>query len=451
MKREQKRRQRDAAFPHVRWTADVPIKYEADVAVIGGGIAGVCAACAAADSGASVTLVERFAAAGGVLTTGGVANFSGDTRGLGSIFDEILADLDKFHALGPLRDSPHDTKEQVFDHEILSLVLQEMLLRRKIRLLLHTRFVDASTSGNRITEIILCGASGPEALRAPVFIDCTGEGQVAYAAGYSTMKGRDSDGLTLAMSMMAFIRHVLPEEITSNALRNTGKNKIVPYAASQIPDGWLSAIKRKEDLPMVSVWPNGPRSNALKIKIPGCDSTDTESLTQAEIRGRRRFIQVIDYFQRVENQPWIIDHLSPIIGIREGRRIAGDYLLTLADVQAGRKFQDGVARGTWYLDAHSSDDDKRSYEVDLEDMGVPPYQIPLRALIAADGENLFMAGRCLSADYMALSSARVSPAGGMMGQAAGIAAAIAASGDGNARKVSAEKVRRIVTERGAVL
>ena len=293
MKNERSRKQRDSDWPAVNWSAKVPVRYQADVAVIGGGIAGVCAACAAADTGASVVLAERFGAVGGVLTTGGVANFSGDTRGLGAIFDEILADLEAFHALGPLRDSPHNTKEQMFDHEVLSLVLQELLLRHNVKILLHTRFVDVVLSDRRISEAIVCGASGPEALRAPVFIDCTGEGMVAYSAGFTTMKGRDSDGFTLAMSMMAFIRHVLPEELIDESLRNAGASKIVPYGYPQVPDGWLDRIKRRDDLPMVSVWPNGPRGNALKIKIPRCDSTDTESLTEAEISGRARSSQLV--------------------------------------------------------------------------------------------------------------------------------------------------------------
>jgi hypothetical protein len=107
----------------ISWSRKVPVRYEADVAVIGGGIAGVSAACAAARSGARVVLVERFAVTGGDLTVGGVANFCGETKGQGEVFDEILADLDRFHVLAPYRGA----NTRVFDHHILALVLQELL------------------------------------------------------------------------------------------------------------------------------------------------------------------------------------------------------------------------------------------------------------------------------------------------------------------------------------
>lgn len=434
---------------YVDYERSIPVRYEHDVAVVGGGMAGVCAGCAAAASGASVVLIERFAVAGGVLTTGGVANFSGDPRGGGEVLDEIRSELKRYHALGPLRDSPHNTKEQRFDHEVLALVLQEILLSRGVKLLLHTRFVDAVARDGKISELIVCGQSGPEAVRAPVFIDCTGEAQVAHAAGCETMKGRESDGKPLAMSMMGFVRCVEPEELNDPDRRYSWRDTFIEYSPYQIPEGAFGPIGSEDDLPPVSIWPNGPRSLALKIWVAGgYDSTDTESITGAEIRGRRELAHVLDYYQRVEKRPWILDHCSPIIGIREGRRVVGDYVLSVEDVRAGREFPDGVARGTWYLDVHSPDD---THPVNRDERGVPPYQIPLRSLIVRDGQNVLMAGRCLSADSLAQSSARVSPTGAMMGQAAGIAAALAAREGKTIRQVDPQKVRAVVLERGGIL
>jgi len=416
----------DTPLPEVSWSRRIPVRYEADVAVIGGGIAGVSAACAAARSGASVILVERFAVTGGNMTTGGVANFCGDVQGQGEVFDAILRDLT---AWGAIR-----LPKTVFDHEILAIVLQEMLLRRKVKLLLHTRFVDVLAKDGRIGECVVCGPSGPEALRAKVFIDCTGEGEVAHRAGFATMKGRPEDGLQLPMSVMTFVRHVDKKR-----------------ARAQLPDGWFEPCKAKADLPMTSPWPNGPGSTALKIKIPMFDSTDTESMTAAEVRARRRMMEVLDYFQRVEGKPWLLDHCSARIGIREGRRIVGDTVLTVADLRAGREFHDAVARGSFYLDGHKPDDDKRTYILSEKDMQVPPYQIPFRSLVARDGRNLLMAGRCFSADQLALSSARVSTTCAMMGQATGIAAAMAAARGCEPRKLDYADVRRLVVERGARL
>lgn len=415
---------RAAGPAEVAWRRKVPVRYEADVAVLGGGIAGVSAACAAARSGASVVLVERFAVTGGVLTAGGVANFCGRLDGQGEVFDEILSGLRSFGALDG----------RIFDHEILAVVLQELLLRRNVRLLLHTRVVDARVRRSRISECIVCGKSGPEAVRARQFVDCTGEADVARAAEFETMKGRPGDGLQLPMSLMWFVRAVSNED-----------------RRRQLPEDWPRRIETSEGLPMTSVWPNGPGEHALKIKIPMFDSTDTDSLTAAEVAARRRMLEVLDYYQRVEKRPWLFDHCSPTIGIREGCRVVGEYVLTVDDLRAGREFDDAVARGDYALDAHQPDDDKRTYVLDEKQRQVPPYQIPLRCLIARDGRNLLMAGRCFSADQLALSSARVSTTCAMMGQAAGIAAALSVKMGCDAKDVDPAGVRGIVEQRGAIV
>lgn len=416
-----------ASNEEIIWTRKVPVRWETDIAVIGGGIAGVAAAAAAARSGARVLLVERFAVTGGMLTVGGVANFCGQMTGQGEVFDAIVGGLRAWNAIG------HE-KPSVFHYETLAIVLQELLVKRKVKLLLHTRFVDAREENGRITEIIVSGKSGPEAVRARQFIDCSGDADLARAVGFATLKGRPEDGLQLPMSMMYFVRHVAGEA-----------------PGPWLPEGWFNPVRREEDLPMTSVWPDGPGGNAIKIKIPMFDATDTEGITAAEIQGRRRMWEVMDYHQRVEKKQWILDHCSPNIGTREGARIVGDYVLPVADLRAGRAFDDGVARGTFYLDGHKPDDDKRTYILPKEELEVPPYQIPLRSLIARDGQNLLMAGRCFSCDQLALSSARVSTTGAMMGQAAGIAAAMAVGKGCDVRDLDYAAVRNIVEERGALL
>lgn len=412
----------------IHWSRNIPVRYEADVAVIGGGIAGVSAACAAARSGARVILVERFGVPGGVLTTGGVANFCGQLHGQGEVFDTILAELRAFQALG------EGNRGSVFHYEILAVVLQELLLRRKIKLLLHTHFVDARVETGFIRECIVCGASGPEALRAGQYIDCSGESVLARAAACEVMKGSGESSYQLPMSMMYFVRHVAPGT-----------------AVPDLPHSRFKPIETAADLPMTSIWPDGPGGNAIKIKIPMFDSTDTESLTAAEIQGRRRMLQVMDFHRRVEHRPWRLDHCSPMIGIREGCRIVGDYVLTVDDLRAGRAFDDGVARGTFCLDGHKPDDDKRTYILPEDELAVPPYQIPLRSLIARDCRNLMMAGRNLSADQLALSSARVATSASMMGQAAGIAAAMAVQNGCEVRNLKPARIREEVIARGGKL
>jgi len=415
----------------VSWQRRVPVRYEADVAVMGGGMAGVSAAAAAARSGASVILVERFAVTGGLMTTGGVANLI-EFQGKGEVLDQIVADLRSFGAIGCSyrgRQWPG-----VFHPEILALVLQELLLRRGVHLVLHTRLVDVRVRSGRVTECLVCGKSGLEAVRAKQFIDCTGDADLARYAGFETVKGRPEDGLQLPMSVMYFVREV-------------DGDKAIP----QLPDGWFDPVRASADLPMTSLWPDGPGSHALKVKIPMFDSTDTESLTAAEVRARRRMMEVLDYYQRVEKRPWRLDHCASIIGIREGCRIVGDYVLNVDDLRAGRAFDDGIARGAFYLDGHKPDDDKRTYILPKDELSVPPYQIPLRCLIARDGTNLMVAGRCFSADQLALSSARVSGIASMMGQAAGITAGLCTLRGCDPRDVDAVEVKSIVVERGGEL
>jgi hypothetical protein len=149
----------------------------------------------------------------------------------------------------------------------------------------------------------------------------------------------------------------------------------------------------------------------------------------------------------------VVQHLHhpPLIGIREGCRVVGDYTLALEDLRAGRRFDDAVARGTYYLDGHKPDDEKRTYILPKDQLKVPPYQIPFRSLLVRDGKNLLAAGRCFSADQLALSSARVSTTCSMMGQAAGIAAALAAQRRCDPRDLDPREVRKIVESRGAEL
>jgi hypothetical protein len=292
--------------------------------------------------------------------------------------------------------------------------------------------VDVSQKEGIISECIVCGKSGPEALRARVFVDCTGEAEVTHTAGFETVKGRPGDRCQLPMSMMGFVREVGESEI-------------------QVPNGWFGSIGNKKDLPMVSVWPNGPAGKALKVKVPMFDATNTQSMTAAEIHARRRMMTVLDYYQRVEGRDWRFDGCSAQIGIREGRRIVGDYILTVGDCRAGREFGDAIARGTFYLDAHKPDDDKRTYVLGESERQVPPYQIPFRSLIPRRSRNLLVAGRCFSADQLALSSARVMTTCSMLGQAAGIGAAMSVAQNCEPRSLDLLKIRKAVESRGARL
>ena len=394
----------------VAWNRRVPVRWEADVAVIGGGIAGVSAACAAAEAGAKVVLVERFAICGGDLTSGGVASFCGRMDGNGRTFDEIVANLKRWDSIGQPR-------AEIFDHEILAIVLQELVLRHRVKLLLHTRFADVCVEDGRISACILAGFSGPEALAARQFIDCTGGGDVARTTEFEVMVAEES----LPISMIYFVRE--------------GRE-----GGPHMPDDWPTTGK---DLPRRSVWPNGPGEKANKQWLFKYSSIDTETMTAAEIAIRRTVMER-HAADLTSGKKWRYDHYSPIVGIREGCRIVGDYVLTVEDLLNGRSFDDGVAVGTYQLDNHIPG-------APMAYKQIPPYQIPLRSLVARDAKNLLMAGRCFSCDQLALSSARVSTSASMMGQAVGIATAMAAARDCDVRDLDPGEIRKAVEDRGGKL
>jgi len=274
-------------------------------------------------------------------------------------------------------------------------------------LLLHTRFVDVLCEKNALTHVIVAGKSGIEAIKAKMFVDCTGEADVVHAAGCETMKGRASDGLQLPMSMMYFLR-------PAGWFR---KARLVPRG--YFP--WKPLVSA-EELPMTSLGFHGFGGRSVKVKVPRFDATSTDSLTRAEVQARRKGMQVLDYYQHVKRKRWELDHFASIIGIREGRRVVGEYVLTVDDLRAGKEFEDAVAVGSYPLDAHEPGDDKRTYILPKDQLGVPGYHIPLRSLIPRGMDNVLVAGRNLSADQLAMSSARVMTTCAMMGTAAGIAA-----------------------------
>jgi hypothetical protein len=405
-------------------------------------------------------LVEQYAILGGTATTCGVGSFCGETTGQGEVFDDIVEGLERLGAIAAYQ--PYEDMEaRPFDHQVLPLVLQELALGAGVELLLHSRLVDVEYADNAIQQVVIHGKSGLEAIDAKFVIDCTGEADVAKAAGLPTMKGRDVDEARLPLGLMFFMRDVGHEMLAP-----------LPLGCSKLED---------EDLPMLGTFPEegGPVADtcgkaeaaiahrrrreapggilpklAVKMKVAGYDPTDTRQLSAAECFARRRMFAIVHYLQGAAFPTYELDHAAAQIGIREGRRIRGEYVLTEEDVRLGRSFRDGIALGRFYLDAMDPDTDKRAYLPNSQGEVLsqpPPYHIPLRSLIPAGAKNVLAAGRCLSADQMALASARVMTTASMMGQAAGIAAAMGADRDVDATSIDVKRLRGILIDKGANL
>jgi len=440
---------------------ELPVIADTDVLVVGGGMAGTSAAIAAARQGARTLLVERHAILGGATTAGGVGSFCGETTGQGEVFDDVVHRLSQLDAIASYR--PYGEMEaRAFDHQILPLVLQELALESDVKILLHVWGVDVEYVDGLMKHVVVQGKSGLQAIRPRFVIDCTGEADITHAAGLPTFKGRDSDQAQLPMALMLF-------------MSDTG-SQVCP----KLPAGceWLE----KDDLPMTGAFPEmqGPVADAfgredtvedsrlphgmvarkvlpkiaVKTKVVGYDSTETSGLSGAEISARRKAFSVAHYLQRTGYRTYRVDHVAAQVGIREGRRVQGEYVLMEQDVREGRRFEDGIAQGVFYLDAMDPDTDKRVYLRDQQGMikfQPPPYDIPFRSLRPYGSKNLLVAGRCLSADQMALSSARVTTTASMMGQAAGIAAALCVDGNLHTGSLDIQKLRSVLVEKGATI
>jgi hypothetical protein len=430
----------DAPYHFSRSLSTLP---PVDVLVAGGGMAGFSAAVAAARQGARVMLIEQHADLGGNATTGGTAAFCGETTGQGEVFGDVVREMERLSAIAAYK--PYAEREaRPFDHEVLKFVLQEQALAAGVDLWLHTRVADVDCRDGRIDGVILHSKSGLQAVRPAMVIDCTGDGDVTFHAGFPTAKGRELDGAQLPMSVNFFLRHAGREV-----------QQELPSAPSA-PGGGLREYTAAEDLPMLSVWPQGDGKVGLKLKVIGHDSTDGKSLAEAEIHARRLMWSMIHYVQRHpmgkhDLSQYKFDYISPRIGIREGRRAVGEYVLSVDDVRAGRTFDDGIALGVFYLDCMDPATDKRVYQINWEERHVPPYHVPYRSLIPRGSQNVLVAGRCFSADQLALSSARVMTTASMMGQAAGIAAAWSAGAQRPVGEITPAALRRELIKRHAVL
>jgi hypothetical protein len=385
----------------------------ADVVVVGGGTAGCAAAIAAARRGHGVLLVEEGNALGGTSTSGGVWEWFASQDGLGDIFDRLKMELNRYGSL----------RGRHFNGEHLKLIWQLLAEEAGVEILLHGSAIGAATEGGRVTGISVASCSKVLEVSGKVFIDCTGEGDLAALAGADFAQGDPQTGRTLHMTL-------------TFTLCDTGAS-VVPY----LPEG-LEPIESQTELPgLLAMAPlvDG-RVYCNMTKVMGHDPTDPLDLSAAELQARRQVAQVVHYLQRNGYPTFTLGSTGSHIGVREGRRIVGDYVLSEDDIlgPTPRDFADGVAVATAQVDFHSltkpGNDGWRQR--------VEPYTIPLRCLLVRGLSNMLVAGKCLSADQVAQSSLRMTPTCCATGQAAGTAAAWGLeAGVADLRSVDVESLR----------
>lgn len=442
--------------------------FEADVVVVGGGPAGIMAAIAAGRQGARTVLIERYGFLGGMSTAALVypwMTFHTETgeqviRGIPQELVERLMACGG--SPGHLRDTVGFVSTVTPYHpELFKVTALDMLKEAGVRLLLHSFVDEAEVEGNRIAGVTLTGKSGRIGVHGTMFVDTSGDADVANLSGAPTLVGRDGDRLTQPMTMKFRMRGVDLEAVKRAMIENPDNfYHKTPFAdLERIPltgiqgfyAEWKAAnvpINRDQVLLFA-----GPAEDEVLVnctRVQGLSGTDVEDLTRAEEEGRRQVLLMAEFLQK--SVPGFarasISAVGTQIGVRESRRIDGLYSLTIDDVVSGRKFPDAVARSGYPVDIH----DPSGKGVKAAWIGGDgAYDIPYRCLVAKGVDNLLAAGRCISTTHEALATTRLTPSCMATGQAAGTAAALAADLGTTAAQVDAALLREWLRRDGAVV
>ena len=379
------------------------------ILVCGGGPAGTMAAVAAARNGAEVLLVEKNGCLGGTLTAGLIGitlDYQNKKTGL---IREFMDLLEKETAVSgaPV-------------YEAQKYILEQMCVSAGVKLLYHAAVTEIKTENRRITQVTVASKSGVETLIPEIVIDATGDGDIAFMAGCGYTVGNE-EGATQPMSMVAVIAGVTEEDIR-------------PYIAYPDQPFWDSRKRFSALLSQIGIEPSMGCPNIAKINNSlfylsvnheyGFRFDSAADITAATIEARKEIYETIkalrQYGHGFEN---ITLACTPeMIGVREGRRIHGLYTVTLEDMLSGKKQEDAVCTVTYWVDIHAlSKGGNKSFTG--SDIQVKPYDIPLRALIPRDCDNLLLAGRSISGDFFAHASYRVVGNMACVGEAAGKTAA----------------------------
>jgi hypothetical protein len=432
-----------------------PVFGEYEVVVLGGGPSGIAAATAAAQRGARTLLVERYGFLGGMGTAAGVTNFCGlhaNVHGdIRRVVHGVASDLlERIAAFGGLSE-PHlifgKTKAQAYDTAAYKCAADQLLASAGAELLFHACAAGvAMRDAAHIDALVIETKSGRLAVRGQVFIDCSGDGDLAYWAGVPTEKG-DAFGALLYPSMMFRVNGVDPTRARKSSA-NIAQLMADAEARGQFRFPRKGAIVAPQKHPIE--W----RANVTQIRNEqggAIDGTDVRQLTAGEIEGRR---QVIDYLRflrtRVDGfqDAYLVD-IAPQMGIRETRRVAGEYLLTAEDVLKCADFDDTIGVNGWPLEMHVAGDVKWTWPDIPRARGFN--HLPYRMLLPRRVDNLLVAGRCASMTHEGQSAARVSGGCFVMGQAAGTAAAVAARQSIAARAIDVFGLQRLLETDGAFL
>ena len=391
--------------------ATIPLEVKSDVIVCGGGPAGFAAAVAAARSGAKVRLIELQGYLGGVWTAGLMTHFL-DASQKGGMMQELL-DIQKHGGV---------VNPRCLDVEVTKLWLERFCLDAGVEVLYHTRVVGALIDKGRLTAVLTENSNGRQAWPANLFIDATGNGDLAARAGCGFDMGHPETGKTQPLSLNVLLTGIRLEDLQ--------KRKMIEMPGltwAETKDNLLAEIRKGgADCSYSKPTIFSIRDDFFSLMSNhqyGVNSLDAIEMTKATLAARAELHRQVDALRSLGGM-WKeirIVATGDQIGIRESRRIHGHYTVTREDMMRGVRFEDAVCRATFNVDVHALDPSKNK-AID-QGFSVKPYDIPLRSLIAKDVQGLLMAGRCISGDFLAHSSYRVSGNAVAMGESVGKIAA----------------------------
>lgn len=428
---------------------DVPVVREVDVVVVGGGPAGVMTAVAAARRGARVVLLERLAALGGNLTAGLVNPMLTFHSKSGRQVVKGLAQelVDRLVRAGG---SPGHVPDPVgfvktvtpFDPDILRTTLDSFVTEAGVEVFFHSQVIAVHKQADRLTHVVaVAGKEGLLAFAARVFVDASGDGDVAAFSGEEWTLGRKIDGHTQPMTLMFRMGGVDLRQVRDYVERHPeeffeGGRALFEAGGYSGVSGFFRHVEeavRRGELPpyrdrVLFFGGVAPGEVIVNVtRVAKATVVSARSWTDAEIEGRRQVWQYARFLQkRIPGfEKARVIHVGQQLGIRESRLIQGRYVLVPEDLVKGTAFADRIAAGSYPVDIHSPSDES----LVVQELEADYYFIPFRALLPRRTRNLLLAGRCISATHEACAAIRVSPIAMAIGEAAGIAAALALQHD----------------------
>jgi len=420
---------------------ELKIKY--DVIVAGAGIAGISAAVKAAREGVSVLLIEHYGFVGGMSTAGMVSPFMKHSVNDETLVRGIFEDIEK-----EMRNR-NGMIDNGFYASSFRAAAFNLLQNADCNVLLHSEILKVNRIGKSIDSVTVLINGVEYVIRADVFIDTTGDAQLLYLGSFPYAKGDEKTGKLQALTLFFRMINIDIKIVTEYAKANKDNffdwmdynfnfSKIISIA------GYFQQVKKaisegrlQDDVQYIffTTLPESGEGSFNTSNILGLDASTSHNLTQAELLGRKQVAQVVKLLQDeipgFENS--VLLETAVQVGVRETRRAIGDYAVTGDDIKFGHKFDDAVARAVYGIDIHGQKDEESRMEHLPEGQY---YEIPVRALIVNDAENLLVAGRCISSTREGHSALRIQPTSAATGEACGALAALSVKQKKVVRKIN---------------